>query len=385
MADVPVPRLPRGPAVRSGGCDVRDGSRRTTPPARRTSHSPPATRRAGSTASTWPPSGATPWCPGTAPAPHQMLAEWADEPGASRRRPHRPGRRLRSGRDAEYLAGLGYDTVAFDISASAIQAAGRRHPDTTVRYLVADLLDPPPSWLGSFDLVVESMNVQALPDPPRRAGDRQRRADGRRRAARSSSSTSGRDDGRRVRSRGRPGRWTGPRSRPSPSKTSDRYASRTSTKPVSPDHTGGGPSSTARPRVGSRRRPGRPLSHPAGPVATPPDVYAVGRRPGRPGPGRPSLPVMSADRLTPAAPVRPWPVSDLPVGRRRRGGLDRHGRAGVRAGDRGGDAEPRSGPGRPSQVSQPPNFTEFERGEQVRREQVWTTGRGCDAGRVRPI
>src|SRR5213595_3438484 len=38
--------------------------------------------------------------------------------------------------------------------------AGRRAP---VDYRVADLLDPPPEWSEGFDLVVESMTVQALP------------------------------------------------------------------------------------------------------------------------------------------------------------------------------------------------------------------------------
>ena len=32
---------------------------------------------------------------------------------------------------------------------------------------MADLLALPRGWLGGFDLVVESMNVQALPEPPR--------------------------------------------------------------------------------------------------------------------------------------------------------------------------------------------------------------------------
>ncbi|MGX6606471.1 class I SAM-dependent methyltransferase [Micromonosporaceae bacterium Da 78-11] len=67
------------------------------------------------------------------------------------------------GRDAEYLAGLGYATTAFDIAATAVRVARERHPATAVDYRVADLLDPPPSWLGAFSLVLESNNVQALP------------------------------------------------------------------------------------------------------------------------------------------------------------------------------------------------------------------------------
>src|SRR5205085_1398130 len=45
--------------------------------------------------------------------------------------------------------------------------ARARHPGTSVEYVVADLLAPPPDWLGAFDLVVENMNVQALPEPVR--------------------------------------------------------------------------------------------------------------------------------------------------------------------------------------------------------------------------
>lgn len=73
------------------------------------------------------------------------------------------------GRDAEYLAGLGFDTVAFDISATAVAEARRRHPDSPVHYVTADLLDQPANWREAFDLVVESMNVQALPDTVRSA------------------------------------------------------------------------------------------------------------------------------------------------------------------------------------------------------------------------
>jgi SAM-dependent methyltransferase len=71
------------------------------------------------------------------------------------------------GDDAEYFAGLGFQTVAFDVSPSAIRAAQRRFPDSEVEYVAADLLDPPPEWRQAFDLVVESITVQALPDPPR--------------------------------------------------------------------------------------------------------------------------------------------------------------------------------------------------------------------------
>jgi SAM-dependent methyltransferase len=66
------------------------------------------------------------------------------------------------GRDAEFVAGLGFATVAFDIAETAVRIARDRNPGSVVDYRVADLLDPPASWSG-FDLVVESYTVQALP------------------------------------------------------------------------------------------------------------------------------------------------------------------------------------------------------------------------------
>jgi SAM-dependent methyltransferase len=106
-----------------------------------------------------------PWDRGV---PHQLLLAWADATGVDGggRRALVVGCGL--GEDAEFVAALGFDTVAFDVSASAIRAARRRFPDSAVRYMTADLLDPPPSWRCAFDLVVESMTLQALPDPPRR-------------------------------------------------------------------------------------------------------------------------------------------------------------------------------------------------------------------------
>jgi len=100
--------------------------------------------------------------------PHQLLVGWADATGldGAGRRALVVGCGL--GEDAEFVARLGFDTVAFDVSASAIRAARRRFPGSAVHYVTADLLDPPPSWRYAFDLVVESMTLQALPDPPRR-------------------------------------------------------------------------------------------------------------------------------------------------------------------------------------------------------------------------
>jgi ubiquinone/menaquinone biosynthesis C-methylase UbiE len=73
------------------------------------------------------------------------------------------------GDDAEHVASLGFRTVAFDIAPTAIRGARRRFPGSPVEYVVADLLALPAEWRGGFDLVVEHITVQALPDPPRAA------------------------------------------------------------------------------------------------------------------------------------------------------------------------------------------------------------------------
>jgi SAM-dependent methyltransferase len=101
-----------------------------------------------------------PW-DGGEPARH--LVEWTEA-----RRPDGHGRRALVvgcglGDDAEHVAGLGFATVAFDISPTAIRLARERFPASKVEYVVADLLAPPPDWERAFDWVVESITVQALP------------------------------------------------------------------------------------------------------------------------------------------------------------------------------------------------------------------------------
>jgi SAM-dependent methyltransferase len=91
-----------------------------------------------------------------------MLVEWAEA-----RQLRGGGRRALVvgcglGDDAEYIAGLGYETVAFDAAASAVRTARRRFPDSAVRYLTADVLSPPPEWRQAFDLVVEIYTIQVL-------------------------------------------------------------------------------------------------------------------------------------------------------------------------------------------------------------------------------
>jgi SAM-dependent methyltransferase len=72
-----------------------------------------------------------PWDRG---APHHLLERWVRERGVGGE-----GRRALvvgcgMGRDSEYLAGLGFATVAFDFSATAIAAVRRRFPGSPVDF-----------------------------------------------------------------------------------------------------------------------------------------------------------------------------------------------------------------------------------------------------------
>jgi len=107
---------------------------------------------------------ALPWDRGT---PQKLVATWAHH-----HRARGEGQRALVvgcglGRDAELVVQLGYGTVAFDVSPTAISTARKRFPYSSVDYRVADLLAPPHEWIQEFDLVVESMTVQSLPEPPR--------------------------------------------------------------------------------------------------------------------------------------------------------------------------------------------------------------------------
>jgi SAM-dependent methyltransferase len=99
-----------------------------------------------------------PWHRGE-PAPE--IADWAAGVRGDGKRAVVVGCAL--GDDAEYVASLGYETTAFDVSPSAIAAVRQRFPESKVGYLVANLFDPPPEWRHAFDVVVEIATVQALP------------------------------------------------------------------------------------------------------------------------------------------------------------------------------------------------------------------------------
>jgi SAM-dependent methyltransferase len=102
-----------------------------------------------------------PWDDGQ-PNPH--LTEWAT---GAERAVVGPGRRalvIGCGvcDDPGFLAGLGCEVTAFDVSPTAVAEARRRFAGSPVNYQVADLLATPPDWAGAFDLVAEIYTVQAL-------------------------------------------------------------------------------------------------------------------------------------------------------------------------------------------------------------------------------
>jgi len=104
--------------------------------------------------------GAVPWAHQTA---HPYVVDWLDAPAVAP-----PGRRAvvvgcGLGDDAAELARRGFSVVAFDVSATAVDWAGRRFPTAGVDWRVADLLDLPDDLLAAFDLVVEVRTVQSLP------------------------------------------------------------------------------------------------------------------------------------------------------------------------------------------------------------------------------
>jgi len=70
------------------------------------------------------------------------------------------------GDDAELLARAGGRVTAFDIAPAAIDWCRRRFPESPVSYQVADLLEPPATWQGHFDVVLECNTLQTMREEP---------------------------------------------------------------------------------------------------------------------------------------------------------------------------------------------------------------------------
>ena len=67
------------------------------------------------------------------------------------------------GDDARYLHDLGFNVTAFDISKTAIEWARRLHADTDIKFVAADLFNPPKEWFAAFEFVLEVYTIQPLP------------------------------------------------------------------------------------------------------------------------------------------------------------------------------------------------------------------------------
>ena len=97
--------------------------------------------------------------------PHPFLVEWAEQNEIT-------GSALvvgcGLGEDAVFLSKRGWQVTAFDVSESAVSWARKLHDVENVEWLVADLLDPPASWEGEFDLVLEVHILQPKPEEIRK-------------------------------------------------------------------------------------------------------------------------------------------------------------------------------------------------------------------------
>lgn len=94
-------------------------------------------------------------------APRFKLAEWLSAHPGDGRRAIDVGCGL--GDNARLLADAGYRVTAFDISHSAVDWARQRQADDRIDFQTADLFHPPDAWIGGFDLVHETYNLQAMP------------------------------------------------------------------------------------------------------------------------------------------------------------------------------------------------------------------------------
>ncbi|MEM8779626.1 MAG: class I SAM-dependent methyltransferase [Cyanobacteria bacterium P01_G01_bin.49] len=93
--------------------------------------------------------------------PHPALEKWLETVDVTNKHALVIGCGL--GDDSEKLSQQKAITTAFDIAPSAIEWCKKRFPDSSVNYLVADLLDLDAAWNNSFDLIFESKTIQALP------------------------------------------------------------------------------------------------------------------------------------------------------------------------------------------------------------------------------
>ncbi len=96
-------------------------------------------------------------------APHPLLTQWLARNGSlAGRRAIDVGCGL--GDNAEALSAAGADVTAFDFIPRAIEWAKQRFLESRVQFQVANLLEAPEKWRGTFDLVHECYTLQTMGD-----------------------------------------------------------------------------------------------------------------------------------------------------------------------------------------------------------------------------
>lgn len=108
-------------------------------------------------------SGNTEAVPWAKTSPHPALINWLATANITDKKALVIGCGL--GDDSELLAQNNAKVTAFDIAPSAIAWCEKRFPDSSVNYLVADLLNlaSTSNWNNAFDFIFESKTIQALP------------------------------------------------------------------------------------------------------------------------------------------------------------------------------------------------------------------------------